>query len=119
MKTTYAKMADKIANYRNFEGSSVYGVTNGDNYSVYSYATEILRVNTKTGEKLFRYYSYSSTTSKVQYIIKNCFGINVIKPNTKTVIVHGLYTDKGGKWHVVKENKGDFWDSDIHYSMEA
>lgn len=119
-KTTYEQMGSKIACYKNFEGNSVIGVNSGKEYSVYSYNTEIFRINKETGKALYRNYFYSSTTTKVQYIIKQVFKINVMKPNTKTVVQHELFCNYGGNWHVLEAGEhGRLWDTDIHKTLEA
>jgi hypothetical protein len=72
-------MAKRIANYdaakfiaqmEPFQGSNLRGEKFGDNYTVFSYWTEMLNINTATGEIRHNERKYSRTTSKHQNYIR-------------------------------------------------
>lgn len=71
-RVTEDQMKDYILNKQSFMGSSVRAVRNNDDYCIYSYDTLIYRES----DNYFDNSKYSSTTSKIQNMIIDCFGLN-------------------------------------------
>lgn len=75
--TTYNQMGQKIKNCIPFNGNSVYAVGNSDNYTIYSYSTEIFNWKGAGGGLMtFNNKYYSVTTSKIQNMFIRIFGLN-------------------------------------------
>ena len=84
-KVNYNVMRDRINNLQEFKGNSARGVIEDGKYNVYSYSTLIYSYN--LNDKKVEYFdntSYSSTTSKLQNILKNSDSdINDVKKGSK------------------------------------
>jgi len=78
MYQNYRGMGEAIKYRREFNtGGRVKGFKDGEDYIVYSYSTEILRVN-KDGDVLnFNTQRYSNTTSKLQRIIAHMMNVDL------------------------------------------
>ena len=75
--TSYIEMTAKIRNCEPFNGNSVTAEGNRDNYTIYSYNTEIFNwKGTGGGLMTFNNKYYSVTTSKIQNMIIRIFGLN-------------------------------------------
>ena len=82
MKTTYTPYRDmqrEVEQLQNIYGSSVRAVNTGKTYTVLSYGTPILIYCMTTGETIFDNSYYSKTTSKLQNLIKDAFGLHDFK----------------------------------------
>lgn len=74
MKTTYREMKELLSTHAPFEGNSVHAIS-GIRYEVYSYETLIYR----SGPGRLGYFDnsfYSMTTSKLQNMLIDVFGLN-------------------------------------------
>lgn len=70
----YREMGYTLQKRADFNGNSVYATTNNGNYEVYSYNTLIFKIE---GARLyFNNKYYSKTTSKLQNILIDTFGLN-------------------------------------------
>lgn len=82
MKTTYTPYRDmqrEVEQLQNIYGSSVTAVNTGKTYTVLSYGTPILIYCMTTGETIFDNSYYSTTTSRLQNLIKNAFELHDFK----------------------------------------
>lgn len=72
----YRDIEQAISNLEEFRGSSARGEIDGNEYVIISYETEMARVRLSDGEVLtFNDKYYSSTTSRLQNIIKRVLNI--------------------------------------------
>jgi len=72
--STYNDIKNDISNKIEFQGSSSRGVIlESGNYAVYSYSTLMLEVNENDEVVYFNDSYYSSTTSRLQNIIKSIY----------------------------------------------
>jgi len=74
MQVTYKEMEDKLRNKESFNGNSVVAEYEDGMYKVWSYGTEILRTN--GFDFNFDNSYYSVTTSKIQNMLIDVFGLN-------------------------------------------
>ena len=73
--TGYRDMARAISNRREFRGNSCRGVwLDSSEYVVFSYSTLIYSDDLLTGRKTLNSRKYSSTTSRLQNIIRGAIG---------------------------------------------
>jgi len=75
MYSNYRDIERAIANEESFNGNSARGYRTGDGYIVYSYDIEILSINLLTGHIVFNEQKYSSTTSRLQNIIRRVYNV--------------------------------------------
>lgn len=87
--TPYRSMRAALMNLRNFRGSSVSAVLNNNIYTVKSYQTVMLSLDTQTGTVLFNNRYYSHTTSKIQNLIKAAFNLYNCKERAVFRVQHG------------------------------
>ena len=80
--TTYKDMACAIANKQDIDGNSVTAFTAVDNYIVKSYNTPMLVID-KNNIVCINVKKYSRTTTKIQNIICNYYGIDLSKQRKK------------------------------------
>jgi hypothetical protein len=73
-KADYKAIPELLRNKESFTGSSVKAISNSWGYMVYSYDTLIFSED-KLGNVFFNDKKYSSTTSRIQNIIKDVFNI--------------------------------------------
>mgnify|MGYP001657839395 CR=1 FL=1 len=76
--TTYEEMACAIANKQDINGNSVTALMAVDNYIVKSYNTTMLIID-KNNIACINVKKYSCTTTKIQNIICNYYGIDLNK----------------------------------------
>lgn len=77
--TSYRDMQSDLEQLQNIYGSSVTAVNTGKTYTVLSYGTPILIYCMTTGETIFDNSYYSTTTSRLQNLIKDAFGLHDFK----------------------------------------
>lgn len=69
-QANYAQVAQAIRNMQEFRGNSCFGQWLGGVYLVTSYWTTIAKYDSTTGEVWIDSSKYSSTTSRLQNIVK-------------------------------------------------
>ena len=75
MRATYEEMDYMLENKKEFRGSSVTAEWNKKEYIIKSYSTIIFKTNKQNNIIYFDGQKYSSTTSKIQNIIRKVFNI--------------------------------------------
>ena len=90
--TPYKDMACAIANKQDIDGNSVTAFMAADSYIVKSYNTPMLAID-KNNIACINVKKYSCTTTKIQNIICNYYGIDLKKQRKKGDIV--LINSKG------------------------
>lgn len=75
MKATYKEMSYMLEDKKEFRGSSVIAEWDQKEYIIKSYSTVIFRTNKQNNIIYFDGQKYSSTTSKIQNIIRKVFNI--------------------------------------------
>lgn len=73
MYANYVEVKKAIYGLEEFTGNSCRGVWIGEEYRVYSYRTLIASAMPKTGGMVLNVRKYSSTTSRLQNIIRNAW----------------------------------------------
>lgn len=66
----YREIPAMVRNLEPFIGNSMLAVRTDDSYIIFSYSTEIARVDLLSGEKEINETKYSSTTSRHQNIVR-------------------------------------------------
>lgn len=77
--TPYRDMQSELEQLQNICGRSVTAINTGRSYAVLSYGTPILIYCMTTGETIFDNSYYSTTTSRLQNLIKNAFELHDFK----------------------------------------
>ncbi len=76
IQTNYKEMKKKLENREPFVGNSVFAKMENEYYLVYSYNTMILKWDTKKNTQVyFNSAKYSSTTSRLQNMIRKAFDV--------------------------------------------
>lgn len=99
MTDTYEKIEWKLPNFREFEGNSMSGKRDGDEYFVESYDTTILRYNIPQKEVIFfNDKKLSPTTSRHQNLVREHIpGVESVEETWKNI-------EDGQKVNVAREN---------------
>lgn len=72
--TSYRDMEDAIRCLRDFRGNSAHATLDSDGvYTVYSYNTPIAKANVRTGGVVLNSRKYSTTTSRLQNIVRRAW----------------------------------------------
>ena len=74
--TPYRDMQAKLEQLQAFRGSSTTAVVTDSHYIVVSYKTPIFIFCTTTGLAIFDNSYYSTTTTRIQNLIKDAFGLH-------------------------------------------
>lgn len=77
--TPYRDMQSELEQLQNICGRSVTAINTDRSYAVLSYGTPILIYCMTTGETIFDNSYYSTTTSRLQNLIKDAFGLHDFK----------------------------------------
>lgn len=91
----YRDIQTELEQLRDIQGNSVTAKNADNRYTVLSYKTPILIIYMATGETIFDNNYYSVTTSKLQNLIKNAFGLHnykerkIYKFKLQTLSIHG------------------------------
>lgn len=91
----YRAMPSLIAELREFKGNTMTARTADGIYTVYSYSTPILRIDTKTGDWELDNRQYSVTTSKQQTVCRQGLHLRGIRVEAKPRAIVGNYPQVG------------------------
>lgn len=95
--TPYRDMQAKLEQLQAFQGRSTTAVTADGFYIVRSYNTPILILCTTTGRATFDNSYYSITTTKIQNLIKDAFGLHDCQERTIHSVKIQILSIHGGK----------------------
>lgn len=95
--TPYSDMQEKLEQCQAFRGRSTTAVTADGFYIVSSYDTPILILCTTTGRATFDNSYYSTTTTKIQNLIKDAFGFQDCTERTIHSVKMQILSIHGGK----------------------
>jgi hypothetical protein len=72
----YKTIEQKLKAYEPFRGNSLWATRSGDEYTVYSYSTQIARASVNVLWHEVEPRKYSVTTSRHQNLIRRAWGLN-------------------------------------------
>lgn len=102
--TPYRDMQAKLEQLQAFRGSSTTAVVTDSHYIVVSYKTPIFIFCTTTGLAIFDNSYYSTTTTRIQNLIKDAFGLHDCQERIKHSVKMQILSVHGGKtkWGFVR-----------------